>query len=57
VGFECFRCTRKVIDEEGYLLFGRYYCRACYIAIENDPEYRNILLVFNKVSLDDIENY
>jgi len=37
--FECKRCTRKVTDEEAYLIFDDLYCRACEIAMSNDPDY------------------
>jgi len=37
--FECCRCCRCVENEECYLLYEMNYCRACMIAIENDPDY------------------
>jgi len=55
VGFECFRCTRIVNVEECYLLFGRFYCRACEITITHDPSYQNILGIMKNVR-PDIEN-
>jgi len=37
--FECVRCTRKVIDEECYLMENLLYCRACNNTLQNDPDY------------------
>lgn len=52
--FDCIRCTRIVHDEESYLLFGKKYCRACALFIENSPEYEYIQELLK--DLDQIEN-
>jgi len=39
VAFTCERCTRLVTNEECYVIFECFYCRACKLTIENDPEY------------------
>jgi len=41
---ECSRCTRIITLEEIHYLLGGYYCRACTVWIENDPEWKNVLL-------------
>jgi len=38
LSFECIRCTRIVNNEEIYVLHGSFYCRACMVALENDPD-------------------
>jgi len=52
--FECIRCTRIVNNEEIYVLHGSFYCRACMITIENDPDCLVVLKMLR--NLEQIEN-
>jgi len=46
----CARCTGQ-LNNEKYLLFGLYYCRACQNTIENDPDYAFIFIRLNKLGI------
>jgi len=35
----CTRCTHHMENEEKYMLFEAYYCRACVNTIEIDPDF------------------
>jgi len=47
--FSCVRCSRIVKDEEKYILFLDYYCRACMNTIEHDPDYALCLVQRNAI--------
>jgi len=55
--FECVRCTRLIKHEEIYYFMNRFYCHACMIFIECDPE--SMKLVKTQYKLDKIlqENF
>jgi len=48
----CSRCTTEFRTEK-HLLFGLYFCRACYDTIENDPDYAYIMIRLNTLAVNE----
>jgi len=46
----CSRCTAQLTVEK-YLLFGLFFCRACQVTIENDPDYAHIFERLNRLGM------